>query len=280
MAVTPLRNEAEERVSQFYNSVGWTVEDDVTEDAKLWEDLRPNAADYVRQCRLRVLRHIPSTGDTLLDMASGPVQYPEYVAYSKNYRQRYCVDLSAEALAQARRKLGDRGVYLAGSFFDLVLDENFFDCSISLHTIYHIDAARQEEAVRKLLRVTKPGGPVIIVYSNPQSLMPRLRAWRPFRALKRIWGWFRKPSPPSAPPDASAYLYFHPLPLGWWQRFTDVASVRVYPWRTFEATTQKALMPDNRFGKWLLQVLFALEDKLPGLFVKIGQYPMIVLTKR
>lgn len=57
-------------------------------------------------------------------------------------------------LYEAREKLGEHGVYLHGSFFDIHFDNDFFDCSISLHTIYHIDRDRQEEAVRKLIHVT------------------------------------------------------------------------------------------------------------------------------
>ena len=53
------------------------------------------------------------------------------------------------------------------------MDENYFDCSVSLHTIYHIDKDIQENAVRKLLYVTKPGQPVIIIYSNPLPIIKR-----------------------------------------------------------------------------------------------------------
>ena len=107
-------------------------------------------------------------------MASGPIQYPEYLEYSKNFNKRYCVDLSDAALESAKLKIGEHGVFLHGSFFDISLDEDFFDCSISLHTIYHMGKDRQEEAVRKLLYVTKVGKPVIILYSNPNAFFPRL----------------------------------------------------------------------------------------------------------
>ena len=53
-------DQAEKKVSQFYNTVGWKTENEVTEDVKRWEDLREHAQEYVRKCRLRVLRHIPA----------------------------------------------------------------------------------------------------------------------------------------------------------------------------------------------------------------------------
>ena len=110
---------AEERASIFYNSVGWELNEGVSEDAKRWEDLRECAQEYVSKCRLRICQHIPEKGDYILDMASGPIQYKEYLEYSKNFEKRYCVDLSSKALDEARKKIGDHGVYLHGSFFDI-----------------------------------------------------------------------------------------------------------------------------------------------------------------
>jgi ubiquinone/menaquinone biosynthesis C-methylase UbiE len=274
-----MNNEAEERVSNFYNSVGWEVAEKITEDARLWEDLRTHANAYVRKCRLRVMRYIPLSGNLMLDMASGPIQYDEYVAYSRSFQLRYCIDLSAAALEQAKRKIGDRGVFLHGSFFDLTFDENSFDCAISLHTIYHIDRDRQEEAVRKLLRVTKPGQPVIIVYSNPAALVARLRSSLFGRIWRRAISLLGTPHKPTAENIAGS-LYFYSHPVGWWKRFEDSATVQLRPWRMFDADTQKKVIPDNRLGAFILRLLFAMEDRFPALFVKYGQYPMIILTKR
>jgi len=118
-------NKAEEKVSKFYTQKGWETKSGVTEDAKRFEDLRHVAKDYVSRCRLRVLRHIPKAGDNILDMASGPIQYQEYLEYSKHFKKRYCVDLSESALKDAKNKIGDHGVFLRGSFFDIQLKENF-----------------------------------------------------------------------------------------------------------------------------------------------------------
>ena len=160
----------ERSVSKFYNEVGWKDIGGYTKDAILWDDSRNVAKEYVEKSRLRVLKHINYKGDCILDMASGPIQFKEYLEYSKNFNKRYCVDLSYDALEQAKKKIGDHGVYFNKSFFDTNFEKDFFDCCISLHTIYHIRKERQEEAVRKLISVTKPGRKVIIVYSNPFAL--------------------------------------------------------------------------------------------------------------
>jgi ubiquinone/menaquinone biosynthesis C-methylase UbiE len=269
-----MKNKAEEKVSKFYNTVGWETKGGVTEDARRWEDLREYAKEYVSKCRLRVLSHIPETGENLLDMASGPIQYLEYLEYSRNFKKRYCVDLSSSALEGAKNKIGDHGVFLHGSFFDIPLEEDFFDCTVSLHTIYHMDKDKQEDAVRKLVRVTKPGKPIIIVYSNPNTIFSS-----PLHALRRIGNLLKK-TEKNTKKEQDASLYFHPHPNEWWDRFNDVADIQILPWRSFGAGIQKRLIPNNKIGGIAFNLLFNLENRFPGFFVKHFQYPMIILTKR
>ena len=250
----------EEGVSRFYNTVGWETEDGITEDAKRWEDLREYAQEYVKRCRLRILDHIPEKGEFFLDMGSGPIQYIEYLEYSRNFKKRYCVDLCSEALESAKKKIGDHGVFLHGSFFDIPLEENFFDCAISLHTIYHIDKDRQEEAVRKLIRVTKPGKPVIIVYANLNTIVSSLGSSLPYRVLKGIISLHdKKEKQIKDGKKKGIYVYVHPLE--WWTRFEDIAHIKIFPWRSFVSEVQKKLIPNNRIGNKMFDLLFMLEDR-------------------
>ncbi len=268
-----MANDAEERVKRFYRGVGWQTQDGIAEDTRRFEDLRACAGDYVRRCRLRVMRHIPERGAAILDMASGPIVFDEYLEYSKNFEKRHCVDLSEMALEGARARIGDHGVYHCGSFFDLEFDDDFFDCALSLHTIYHMDAGRQEIAVRKLLRVTKPGHPVIVVYTSPRTLLARLlMPWRWFKkTVKRILVGRLEPKEPE--------LYFSPHPIDWWRRFEDIADVQIFPWRSFDTPHQQALFPNNALGRWMFDRLFALEDRFPRFFARNFQWPMIVLRR-
>lgn len=270
-----MTNDAEEKVSKFYNTVGWEAEGEITEDAKRWEDLREHAKEYVEKCRLRVLSHIPERGENLLDMASGPIQYKEYLEYSRNFKKRYCVDLSSSALESAKNKIGDHGVFLHGSFFDIPLEDDFFDCSVSLHTLYHIDKDKQEEAVRKLIKVTKPGKPVIIVYSNPNTITSSLISLMPLQTYRRVRNLLKKTKK-----EHRASLYFHSHPIEWWNRFSNVADIKVLPWRSFDSYFQKILIPNNKVGSRVFTSLFKLEERFPDFFVKHFQYPMIILTKR
>lgn len=272
-----MADEAEEKVSKFYNTVGWqTVEGEITEDARRWADLRKYAKEYLVKCQLRVLRHIPEKGENILDMASGPIQHEAYIEYSRNFKKRYCVDLSLAALESAKNKIGDHGVFLNGSIFDIPLKENFFDCTISLHTIYHIDKDKQEMAVRKLINVTKPGKPVIIVYRNPKAFDVCL-AKPLFYVIRKVKCILKKTDKIKEKDDIDLYFYAHPIM--WWNRFSDISSVKVYPWRSFRAEVQRRLIPNNKLGKKIFDILFNLEDRFPNYFVKHFSYPMIVLTK-
>ena len=267
-------DEAEERVSKFYNTIGWETAQGITEDARRWEDLREHAREYVSKCRLRVLRHIPDTGENMLDMASGPIQFKEYLEYSRNFKKRYCIDLSAQALESAKDKIGDHGIFLHGSFFDIPLEENFFDCVISLHTIYHIDKDKQVEAISKLIKVTKPGKPVIIIYSNPNWIFSfALRAAREIQMNLLKLARRRKQEE-----DLSLYFYAHPIE--WWGRFKSMADVKILPWRSFESKIQKRLIPNNNIGSKMFDMLFYLEERFPHFFAKHFQYPLIILTKK
>lgn len=260
------------KVEKFYTTIGWESTDGNSQDAILWEDLRDCAKDYVSNCRKRISLYLPLSGDFILDMASGPIQYPEYLDYHKNFNKRYCVDLSQIALEEAKNKIGSKGEYYCGSFFDIEFEKDYFDCCISLHTIYHIDKDLQEKAVRKLLEVAKPDAPVIIVYSNPYNLIFRLVRYR-----NKLFG--RKIPEVNLNSDELP-LYFFTYSNDWWIRFKDVASVEITTWRFLKVEHSKRIIPNNLFGRLLLSVLFCLEALMPKFLAQYADYPMIILRKR
>jgi SAM-dependent methyltransferase len=263
------RSDISAHVRELYDRFGWSEEDGVTHDARACEDLRANARDYVAACRLRVRDHLPARGARIMDMASGPIQYPEYMVYSEGYDKRVCVDLSSRALEMAKKKLGDKGEYLLGDFLDLDIPADSMDAVVSLHTIYHVAAAAQADVVRKLVHVTKPGGTVVIVYSNPQYFVTTFLA-----PLKKLYLRLA-----NAKTEDADTIYFFRHPLGWWKQFEDIGEVRLLPWRSLGTREQKFLIPDNRFGRWIFSKLFQLEDKYPKFFLRWGLYPMAVIRK-
>jgi ubiquinone/menaquinone biosynthesis C-methylase UbiE len=218
----------------------------------------------VSVCRRKVLEYLPQSGERILDAGSGPIQYPEYLEYSAGFSKRVCVDVSQRALDDARTKLGDRGDYVRASLLELPFPADHFDAAVSLHTIYHIDRERQEDAVRELIRVLQPGASAAVVYANPNRLVAR---------LMRLAGRRRDPDPDAGP------IYFFAYPLSWWQRFSDGAAVEIVPWRSLNANESRRLIPDNAVGAGIFRAVLAFERAVPSWATWAGCYPMIVLTK-
>ncbi len=259
---------AEEKASQFYNSNGWSHDDKGnTLDANKWEDLRDCSKKYLADCRSRVNKYIPKSGDLFFDLGSGPIQYPEYLEHSSNFKERHCLDLSKDALDIAKSKAKNIKIF-HGSFFEIPIEDNTYDCSISQHVIYHMDKEDQSEAIIKLINITKSGGKVIIVYGNPNSILDL--PYKIYRFIKKIFKFKTKHD-----------LYHFVYPLKWWYQFKDRCEVEIYPWRTFNAFYLKTIFPDNFIGKYALKITYKLENILPRFIsLSIAQYPTIVLTKK
>ena len=253
------------QLKNFYNQEGWAKDQHGNSiDAALWEDLRPVANEYVENCRKRINHCFPSGGDFFLDAASGPIQYPEYLEYSSKFKKRVCVDISESALEQAKAKLGDKGEYICCSLQELPFPNNHFDAVLSLHTIYHIEKDQQVLAVRELIRVAKPGSPIIIVYANPNKFLSRIK-----QLLKPRFQW----DPTSGP------IYYYAHPLHWWYQFNSVGKVKLSAWRMLTAQDSKRLIPNNFIGALMLKIFFAFEHYFPGLASWLGAYSIISIYK-
>ena len=251
-------------VNKFYNSSGWEKKNKNTLDATLFEDLRFNAKEYVSKCRKRLQNYIPKKGVHILDFASGPIQYPEYLQYSKNFYLRHCIDFSKLAIKNAKLKLGNKGKYYCNDFFKIKLKKNYFDCILSLHTIYHIDKKLQAKAVKKLINISKKGAPIIIVYSNPNTLIHKIKK-----------GIFKKRIKKN-----KTNLYFFCHPIKWWSQFEKITDVKLKPWRSFSSDHQKIIFPDNVIGKLMFKILFMIEEKFQKFFINNFQYYTVIIKKK
>ena len=207
------------------------------------------------------MRFIPKKGENILDFASGPIQYKEYLQYSKNFKIRHCVDFSKEAIKLAKKKLGKKGKYYCDNFFDIKFKKNYFDCIVSLHTIYHLKKSEQKTAILKLIQISKKNSPIIIIYSNPKNIISR---------FKNIIGYTKK----------NKGLYFYCFENDWWQQFNKIADIELYPWRSFSSGHQKFLFPNNIFGSLMFRILFYFENLLESFFVNNFQYQIIVIKKK
>ncbi len=264
--------------TRFYDEFGWIErEEGVFNDALAFEDMREVTAFYRRPCYRRVNRHLTG-GRYLLDCASGAVQIPDYVGYSKGFDKRLCVDLSFAGLLQARRRLGEHAVCILGDVTALPLRDGCADNFISLHTVYHVPAGEQSRAIAELYRALRPGGTGVIVYSwGSASAIYRLgEALR--EGLERR-GWMRRAAPRMGL-ETDLGLYFHAHDYDWYRR--EIAArydCRLRIWRSVDKRFMESFARTPLSARLVLWPLFMLEELLPWLFGRYGLIPMFVLRK-
>jgi len=258
----------------FYDDVGWQkAEGGQFTDSALFEDLRPVSAEYIHRCHLRVNRYLSPTGRFLVDAASGPVQFPEYLTYSEGYDKRICVDFSFRALVEARKTVGDRGAYVLADITKLPLRDGAADAVVSINTIYHVPEDEQAEAFNELHRVLAPGRTAVVVYAWHHSVLMRLFEipMRAVRLLARLAG--RRSAGPTVP------LYFRPKGHRWFVRRPWPFRYRIAVWRAVSVPFLEFYGRARLGGRRLLSFVFWLEERMPGLMGRLGQYPLIVMAK-
>ncbi len=288
-----------QQVREFYDRVGWSqIGEGLYQNAR-YEDLRPVSQEYISRCHLRINRYIPREGRFLLDAGSGPVQWPEYLTYSAGYQRRVCADISITALREARKRLGEKGLYVVADISALPFADGAFDGAVSLHAIHHVPPADQPTAYAELYRTLKPGGSAAVVnaWKSPE-FMRRLQpvmAFSRFVAkviarLKRVIRLDFKRRVPrqvaaaaAAIQDKSRPTGTHTVHQGARELTAALAAagipVEIYPWRSVSVKFLRQVIHPWLAGRWLLRGLYALEERYPQYFGENGQYPIIVLRK-
>lgn len=268
-----------QQVREFYDQIGWMQAGDGLYQNARYEDLRPVSRDYIHKCHLRVNRHLAVSGDFLLDAGSGPVQWPEYLAYSEGYRYRLCADISITALKEARTKLGKRGLYVVADIANLPFKGDTFDGEVSMHAIHHLPLNEHKRAYLELQRVLKPERSAVIVNGWHEPLLMRMA--EPFiqlgrvlngRGLKRKKDWSEE--------EDQAGTFVEKLTPRWLkQELKSVVAYKVYPWRSLSPRFMRWFVRPQLGGEAFLRFIFWLEERFPRFFGVHGQYPMIVIRK-
>jgi len=285
-------------VREFYNQVGWqTIGDTLYQNAK-YEDLRPVSRDYLHRCHMRVKRHLAHEGRYYLDAGSGPVQYPEYLTYSEGYQARVCMDISLVALQEARKRVGEHGFYVLADITHLPFTSELFDGISALHTIHHVPMADKHLAYDELYRTLKPGRSMVTVDGWTNALlMVRLRRF--VAAMNRVRGWwereFRKdpgapglelesstkpqaPSGETASQPAGTFVEKFDAD-GLIELLTGRMDFSILVWRSVSVAFLRTVIHLDWGGRFWLRVLFWIEERIPRLLGRIGQYPLVVIHK-
>jgi ubiquinone/menaquinone biosynthesis C-methylase UbiE len=282
--------DVKQQVRDFYDQVGWQEVSAGQYQNAHYEDLRPVSRQYIHRCHLRLKRHLQPSGNYLLDAGSGPIQYPEYLEYSRGYRRRLCADISFVALEEARKRIGDHGLFVVADIANLPFKSAAFDGVVSLHTIHHLPEGEHLSAYRELYRVLASGCTAAVVNGWPSSRLmnafePLMRLSRRLRsAAGRVLGRRRKPGESKKKPrhaeEETKGTFTNRHDYDWVvAEVGALMPVEVRVWRSVSVRFLRTLIHPWLGGRLWLRLLYALEERNPHWFGKNGQYPLIVISK-
>ncbi len=284
-----------QQVREFYDQVGWQVVSGDRYQNAHYEDLRPVSSEYIHRCHLRLARFLKPSGRYLLDAGSGPVQYPEYLEYSREYSFRVCADISIVALQEARKRIGDaqaggKGLFVVADIANLPFKKNIFEGVVSLHTIHHLPEEQQLQAYEGLYRSLAPGSAAAVVNGWPDSPLmdffdPLIRLANRLRHLTQR----RSEAEPVEKPRQAKRDGPKGAPKGTFTNRHDVAWMKevvagrmpleIRAWRSVSVRFLRALVHPWLAGRLWLRLLFWLEERYPHYFGEKGQYPLIIIRK-
>lgn len=281
-------NQIKQEVREFYDQIGWRqVSEGVYQNA-LYEDLRPVSREYIHRCHLRVARHLKPQGRYLLDAGSGPIQYPEYLEYSRGYDYRVCVDLSHVALKDARQRAGaDHALCVVADVAHLPFPADIFDGVVSLHTIHHLPMEEHVSAYQELYRVLAPASQAVVVNGWGEARIPRFLQ-RPTRWVNRLRHIVarllgrdeQKQFAGGRQKGAPQGTFVRKYGASWLkEQLTPLMPFEIFVWRSVGVKHLRTFMHDALGGRLWLRLLFWLEERFPHYLGENGQYPLIVIRK-
>jgi ubiquinone/menaquinone biosynthesis C-methylase UbiE len=278
--------QVKQEVQKFYDQVGWQlVEGGVYQNAR-YEDLRPVSKDYIHRCHMRVKQFLKPSGRFLLDAGSGPVQYPEYLTYSKDYQRRVCVDISLVALLEARKRLGEHGFFVVADVSHLPFKKEAFDGVVSLHTLHHLPSEDQIKAYEDLYRVLANDSSAVIVNGWTESKMMKNSQWlvnlmeglgrrvaqRRGKAVEVKKAVEKKQDPTGT--------FIAKIDADWLRsQLNGKMAIDIRCWRSVSVRYLRAVVHRQLGGGLFLKFLFWLEERFPKYFGENGQYPLIIIRK-
>ncbi|OJX45943.1 MAG: hypothetical protein BGO78_03380 [Chloroflexi bacterium 44-23] len=293
-------DQVKQDVRRFYDQIGWQTESDGFYQNARYEDLRPVSASYIYKCHMRVNRHLIRPGHFLLDAGSGPIQYPAYLTYGEEFAYRLCVDISFLAMKEARKRLGNKGLYVVADVANMPFISGVIDGLVSLHTLHHLPLAEQRKAYNEFDRLLAHGKVAVIV-----------NGWTESRLMKR-WAWLQRimesagakisssrrknsersaeefpkskpengPSGKNKPQDKKVTgTFIEKLDAQWLRRELAENDIQILVWRSVSVRFLRAVIHSVLAGKLLLALLYMLEEKYPSYFGVNGQYPLVVFHK-
>lgn len=271
--------EIKRQVREFYDQVGWQQVGEGQYQNAHYDDLRPVSQDYIHACHLRVNRHLNPSGRFLLDAGSGPIQYPEYLGYSRGYTKRVCADISIVALQEARQRIGEHGLFVVCDIAHLPFKPAVFDGIVSLHTIHHLPGAEHPRAYDELYRTLAPGSQAVIVNGWASAPLANVLDF-PLGLRRKVRRFIRTLKGDLLPRDNPKGTFVRKnTAASLKQELTGKMDFKIQVWRSVSVRWLRAFIHPRLGGKSILRMLYWLEERYPIFFGENGQYPLIAIHK-
>lgn len=261
----PVDSQIEDQTKHFYDTVGWVSTDQgVTGEDKFFRDFGPEFSEYGAKIDAKPVELLNRPGETLL--LAGPGDVPDsHLRAAGHFSKTVCVDISERSIEICRNALGDKGEYHQASLLSLPLEDACVDAVLCTHVIYHIDKIHQQQAISELLRVTKPGGRIIIIYGNPYAPFMMIQLMLKKIGVNRLLGKNK--------------LYTHYFPLSWWRQFSEIGDVEFLPNAAISNNQAKALLPFRFMQRGFYRWAMKFEDTHSNLAVKLWPYVTVKIDR-
>jgi len=273
-----MSEDTKQKVREFYDEIGWLQEENGHYQNARYEDLRPVSREYIHRTRLRVMNALIPAGRFLLDAGSGPVQYEEYKSYSRGYQKRVCLDISIQALREARERIGGHGLFVVGDLASLPFKSESFDGAVSMHAIHHLALAEHSRAYGEIHRVLANGRTAAIVNGWHEPLLSRI-AEPLIGLMRKLSGRSEKRKKEWQNEEDPAGTFVQKMTPQWLKH--EIGSkmmIEIRPWRSMSTRILRWFVRPFG-GRLFLRFVFWLENMFPKFFAENGQYPLIVIRK-
>ncbi len=265
-------------LKEFYDTHGWKKDKNSRRyhDQLLHTDIDETSQKYMLRNEDRYKVNFENGGQCFLDAGCGAAPRQNF---SRNFEKHVCVDISITGLAEAGKKLGDKGIYLIADLADLPFKDETFDGVLASHCLYHVHNDLQPVVLKELYRVTKSNKNLVVFYSSNYNLLSLIRMtvkmllkfFLLFYRLRQRIIKIRQRKKATPPP---LYYYTHnPFKLAKEFNSVEITCLRIL---TMQETK---ILKKLRLLKLTLPVFAYFERTFPRLMSYIGRYVVINVKK-
>lgn len=255
----------EDQVKQFYNNEGWVVDDaGKTNEDYYFRDHDPYHNAYKKDVGLTVATLYFKDVEKESLLIAGCGDLPEsHILLAKQFRQVVCTDISWRALEIAKKKLDNHCETKEESILSISTPSDTYHAVLCSHVLYHIEKSDQEKAIRELIRVTKPGGRIVILYGNPNAPLMFIQRFLKLLGVNKL---LKKDK-----------LYYFNYPVKWWNQFEKSCDVFILPLEAIAANQARTLVRGKLLAQLFYTTVRKIEKKMPRIAVRLWSFVAIVM---